>query len=61
MEPELASLLVISSATLQNIPVVRFHDTFFEKVAITGKSDQEWIEECERGMSGNPSSGISNL
>jgi hypothetical protein len=61
LEPELDSPLIISSAKLQKIPEVRFHDTFLEKVAIAGESDQEWIEEYERGMSGNPSPGISYL
>jgi hypothetical protein len=43
------------------IPEVRFYDTFLEKVAIAGESDQEWIEEYERGMSRNLSPGISYL
>jgi hypothetical protein len=61
LESALDSLLIISSAKLQKISELRFHDTFLEKVTIASKSDQEWIEEYECGMSGNSSLGISYL
>jgi hypothetical protein len=41
LEPDLESPLIIFSAKSQKIPEVRFYDTFLQKTAIIGKSDQE--------------------
>jgi hypothetical protein len=39
---------------------VRFYHTFFEKVIITSKSDQKWIEPYEHSISRNLSPNITS-